>query len=373
MLVFCLYLYIWPEKVKQFIKQWYSAEYSILEEKQTLEGCQLMMKEKDRKVVKGIENVVNLQWIFNNILPIFSKKSTFIHQIPFYCFFLTLCISLLYNAVFIFTAQTANFSKLLLCSNMCGQLLVWWSFYKIYNASPIPIAPDLYQKFSDAVHARASSVTKHGDNGSCEPKVCYRCRILQTPGIGHCGYLSKCVVNYDHFCLFLWSSIHSTNYIYFYTYLVSMFLTMLVLMYTLVLYIQYSMRMGIQSENTNEAAVTMGSNAGERGTLQASLTVRAAVTYLLWMVLMWLFVSCLLVYHTQSILRGQTSRQRTKQQAFSGRGDGVSGSSFCDNLYALSVDAFERDNISNCNKNPSEKRRNINNNHEEMELLYKAV
>jgi hypothetical protein len=74
------------KQILDFIKQWYSAEYSILNEGQSHEDCcnSVLMMQEDRKLSKRIVNKrkgrswLSLQWLGLNVLPIFSKKSSFV-------------------------------------------------------------------------------------------------------------------------------------------------------------------------------------------------------------------------------------------------------------------------------------------------------
>jgi hypothetical protein len=259
----------------------------------------------------------------------------------------------MYTVAFTQTADSVIFTRLVLFGNILGQLCIWVCFYKTYHALPMPISPELHEMFSEALAIRASNEINH--NGCMAlPPVCYRCRIQQTSRVGHCGHTNKCLVNFDHFCLFLWSPIHSTNYFFFFVYLVSMFVTMPMFMYTLILYIQYCVRlqkeesMFVTAESSSSSSSLLLKDHEDEHTPAPSMVIRCAVMYLLWVVLMWLFVTSLLVYHSQSISRGQTSRDRAKQKFYSTAVKSVSPSwrSFCYNFWTLSEDALRNSRCS---------------------------
>jgi hypothetical protein len=270
---------------------WYPTEYSILYEKQSSEIYQAkhMHDFKTSKRFKKNGGLLSLRWFYVNVFSIFSKKSSVVQKFPFFCFFASLCICMVYSIMFT-TAHHTGFPTGVLIYNMCGQMCIWWTFYKTYFATPIPLPPDLHLNFSHTIKSYCD--VGKSDNTTL-PSVCYRCRIQQSSRIGHCGHANRCLVNYDHFCFFLWSPIHSTNYIYFYSYLVSMFTTMPCLLYTLVLHVHHCVRIekekNIEMTDALSVSVTFvedGHDNDNDRQLSPSLEVRGTVVFVLWMILM---------------------------------------------------------------------------------------
>ena len=300
-----------------FIKSWYPADYKLLTEliySETLKGTKRKRKKRSEW---------SLRWIVGNVIPIFSKRSSYVQKVPVFCFVSTLCLSSLCSLLFM---TSFHFSQGLLLLDASGHLCIWIFFYKICSATPLPISTDLYEQFESAIKRRAAIDMKSSNDSP--PLVCYQCRIQQTTGIGHCAYLNKCVANYDHFCLFVWSSIHSTNYMFFLLYLLSMFFTIPVFMYMLY-------EFTLHDRTLERGQHPLSDNVAHQ--VIPHIRVKAAVILLLWVALMWLLVASLVVYNVQSILRGQTSRQRSKREAYTAA---TSMEAFLKNLQKLSEDIF---------------------------------
>jgi hypothetical protein len=271
-----------------------------------------------------------------------GKNSAIVQKIPFYCFFMSLCISTMYTVLFMTSMTSAGASIIWLkIVNVVGHIFIWFTFYKTYNAIPIHLPVNLFLQFGDVIRNKS-----YDERMSVSSAVCYRCRIVQTSRIGHCRHSKRCLINYDHFCLFLWSSIHSTNYLFFFSYLVSMFSTMPIFMHILIQYIHCTVR----AQGVNSVYVTARPWT-ELIRQSPSVEVRMAVTYFLWVLLMWMFVFSLIGYHVQSIYRGQTSRERSRGSPLPQDGEHTTyrnvSTKLLSNLLELSTDVLYSETHSN--------------------------
>lgn len=240
----------------------------------------------------------NVMQCFSSLL---SKNSEEFSKIPFRCFFGSILLSL-YYVIFVFyplghsppldTQPSPLYaSNLLYLLNIFGQVFMWISFlithYVGHSRGPPMPAHCHQQYYSSLIDVVRFYSTSHHSLTSPPPSLCHFCRLLLPLRCKHCKELNRCLLTFDHYCYFIWCPVYRQNYLYFFLYLIAMVLYIPIFLISSVSYLRYH-----------------------------KPSSRVLAYFLLWCIIQWIFVLCLLYYFIQSISLGQTTNERIKQPLY---------------------------------------------------------
>jgi hypothetical protein len=175
------------------------------------------------------------------------------------------------------------------------QLCIWCCFFCTKYADLEPIPDQCFELYPMAMKSLCDSF-EHVENahwrGSPKPVIataeslCHICGVVQPLHCRHSYTENRCILNFDHYCVFVGAPIHSNNYTWFMLFILVMLLSMPSFVYTL--------------STHADGTYTFGHDA-------------ALEWFILWTKLMWLCTIGFAFVHTYLLYIGFTTDEYLRQ------------------------------------------------------------
>ncbi|RYH15135.1 DHHC zinc finger domain-containing protein [archaeon] len=234
-----------------------------------------------------------------NMILLSNFKKLFIQYteyLPVFSFLLSMCVALALSLVYVHSGL--NQSLFVHGLNILGQIIVWMSFWLVWNIDPGYLPTPIITPITTATHdlttylnllSGLEKALSQGFVRSSKVYCCHICKHSRPLRAGHSVTTNRCVRVYDHFCVFLYRDIGKSNYIYFLSYLFNM---------SVVCIPQY---LRLTALFLRQHMLTTEYNT--------STLLLVCKAFTVWTFLIWLFITYLLCVHLYLSYLGLTSRE----------------------------------------------------------------